>query len=270
MNYFDSVILGIIQGITEFLPVSSSGHLAVMKYFLGLKDVPVLFDVMLHVATLIVVIAMFWRRIVGIVVSLWFWITGKKREEDSINLWIVILVLASTVITALFGLFLSNYEEKISKNPLIVACLFLITGLFLITTLWFRGSKSYKDMSIGNAMFIGLAQGIGVLPGISRSGITITSSLAIKINRETAAEYSFLISIPAIVGAVILKLKDINQLLNVVSIDVLAVGFVTTVIVGFLSLSILLKIVRKGRLYLFSFYLIPLAVLIFVKYLMFR
>ncbi len=270
MNYFDSVILGIIQGITEFLPVSSSGHLAVMKYFLGLRDVPVLFDVMLHVATLFVVVVMFWKRIVSIVISLWFWIRGKKREEDSINLWIVVLVIASTVITALLGLFLSGYEEKISKNPLIVACFFLVTGLFLLTTLIFKGSKGYKDMSMGNAMFIGLAQGIGVLPGISRSGITITSSLALGINRETAAEYSFLISIPAIVGAVILKLKDMNQLLSVVGVNVLIVGFITTLIVGFLSLSILLKIVKRGKLYLFSFYLIPLALLIFVKYLIFR
>lgn len=270
MSYFDSIFLGVIQGITEFLPVSSSGHLAVIKYFLGLKNVPVLFDVMLHVATLLVVVAMFWKRIVAIVVSIWFWVTGRKRKEDGLNLWIVILVIASTVITALFGLFLSGYEEKISKNPLIVASLFFITGLFLITTLFVRGSKGYKDMSMGNAMLIGLAQGIGVLPGISRSGITITTSLAIKIDRETAAEYSFLISIPAIVGAVILKLKDIGELLSVVSVSVLVVGFITTVVVGFLSLFILLKIVKRGKLYLFSFYLIPLAVLIFVRYLIFR
>ncbi len=270
MSIWDSIILGVIQGITEFLPVSSSGHLAVMKYFLGLRDVPILFDVILHVATLFVVVVMFWRRIVSIIESLWRWVTGKKRDKDGINLWIVILVIASTVITALIGLFLSDYEEELSKEPVVIALLFFVTSLLLLTTLFFKGKREYKDMSLSNAMLIGLAQGIGVLPGISRSGITIASSLSLGIKREVAAEYSFLISIPAIIGAVILKLKDIGELLRVVDLSVLIVGFLVTVIVGFLALGILLRIVKGGKLYLFSFYLIPLSLFILVRYMIFR
>jgi len=270
MSYIDSIILGIIQGVTEFLPVSSSGHLAVMKFMLGLADVPVLYDILLHISTLLVMILVFWKRIVGIIVSLWRLIIGRRREEDKENLWLLLLIVAATAITAIVGVGLSNTETKIASNPLIIGVLFIVTGLFLLLTLLFKGDRSYKQMSIWNAFVIGFFQGIGVLPGISRSGITITASLGSKVDRRYAGEFSFLIAIPAILGALFLKSGEAQSLLNTVSIPVLITGFVVTFIVGLFSLLLLLKIIKSGNLYVFSFYLIPLGIVTLLKAVIFR
>ena len=270
MSYIDSIVLGVIQGITEFLPVSSSGHLAVMKYMLGLADVPVLYDVLLHISTLLVMILVFWRRITGILVSLWRLIAGRKREEDRENLWLILLIIAATAITAIVGVGLSGTEAQIVTNPLIIGALFIVTGLFLLLTLLFKGNRNYRQMSIWNAMVIGFFQGIGVLPGISRSGITITASLGSKMDRKYAGEFSFLIAIPAILGALFLKSGETQSLLNTVSLPVIAVGFIVTFIVGLLSLLFLLKLIKSGKLYIFSFYLIPLGIVTLLKAVIFR
>ncbi|RKX81844.1 MAG: undecaprenyl-diphosphatase, partial [Spirochaetes bacterium] len=147
---------------------------------------------------------------------------------------------------------------------------FIVTGLFLLLTLLFKGNRNYRQMSIWNAMVIGFFQGIGVLPGISRSGITITASLGSKMDRKYAGEFSFLIAIPAILGALFLKSGETQSLLNTVSLPVIAVGFIVTFIVGLLSLLLLLKLIKSGKLYIFSFYLIPLGIVTLLKAVIFR
>ncbi len=268
MSIIDSIFLGIVQGLTEFLPVSSSGHLAVMKYFLELKDVPILFDVILHVGTLIVVLIFFRRRIAAILVSIFHLIVGERSEEDRENLWLTVLIIFATLVTGIVGVFLSNYENTFTRNMPFVSLMFLLTAVILLVggrrKLPEGEAKGYKKLSIGNSLLVGLAQGIGVLPGISRSGITISSSLFLGMEREKAAEFSFLISIPAILGAVILELKDIGRLIKLVSVTNLLVGFVTSFITGYLALAFLVRIVKRGRIYVFSFYLVPLGITVFV------
>ncbi len=270
MSFIDSIILGVIQGVTEFLPVSSSGHLSVLKFLLGLKDVPVLFDILLHISTLLVMILVFRKRIAGIIVSLWRLVKGQKSEDDRENLWLFFLIIFATIITGIVGLGFSGLEAKISTNPAIIGILFIVTGIILLLTLFFKGDKGYRQMSVWDAMVIGLFQGIGVLPGISRSGITITASLGMKVDRKYSGEFSFLIAIPAILGAFLLKSGEAKVLLSTVSLPVMITGFVTTFLVGLVSLIILLKIIKSGKLYFFSFYLIPLGIATLLKAVIFR
>lgn len=262
MSLWQSVFLGFLQGITEFLPVSSSGHLFIMKGFLNLEEVPILFDVILHIATLIVVIIVFRTRIGGIIAALARLIVGKKRDEDAHNIRVLWVVAIASLFTGVLGYLISKIS--FAAVPWLVPVLFIITGGFLITTRWMKGKKDYGEIGIKTAFFTGIAQGLGVFPGISRSGITISASLWSGMSRERAGEYSFVLSVPAILGATALLIKDASELLSLVEPLVLLTGFVTAFAVGLASLLLLLRIVRKGRLYLFAFYLLPLGIITLV------
>ncbi len=256
MTFIQSILLGALQGFTEFLPVSSSGHLAVVQHFMSLQEVPVLFDILLHLSTLLVVTIVFRNRIGGIIVSLFRF--GSSDEEDKINRKLFLMIMISTVFTGAIGFGLDGVVAD--RYLFIIYIFFIITGLFLIASRFMGGSVDYKTIGIKQSVITGISQGIGVLPGISRSGITISAALLSGMDREKAGEYSFLISMPAILGAFILKLKDAEGLMDMVNPPVLAAGMVSAFIVGLISLNLLLKLVKKGNLYLFSIYLIPLGI----------
>jgi undecaprenyl-diphosphatase len=258
------MLLGIIQGVAEFLPISSSGHLVIARHLMGFGDVPILFDVLMHVPTLVAIAIVFRKRIGNVLVSLWRLIRQKNGPKDVENLRLLGVICVATVCTALVGFGLAKLQDRFVLSTKVVSALFLLTAAILILSHFFKGSKRYSDLGIKEGIITGIAQGIGVLPGISRSGITITASLTAGMSRERAGEYAFLVSIPAILGAVGLKIGDIEAL--AINPLVLAAGMITSFVVGLLSLLLLLRIVRQGRLYLFSFYLIPMGIvtLIFV------
>jgi len=256
MSYFQAALLGILQGFTEFLPVSSSGHLAVIESFMNLQDVPVLFDILLHISTLFVVLIVFRKRILGIIVSLFK--RTDKTQEDKANIKLFLMILVSTLFTGVIGFFLNGFE--VEKYLFIIYIFFIVTGFLLIGTRFWGGKIDYTNMGLKQGVITGISQGLGVLPGISRSGITISAALLSGMDREKAGEYSFLISIPAILGAFLLELKDASGLINMVNPVVIAVGMMSAFAVGLLSLKLLLKLIKKGHLYLFSIYLIPLGV----------
>ncbi len=258
MTYFESILLGALQGVTEFLPVSSSGHLVVMRSILQLKDIPLLFDVLLHMATLLVVIIIFRKRIGSIIISLYRFAIRKNNSSDIPNLKLTGVILFATLLTGVVGFGASLLE--VNQYPKIVSGLFIITGIILLLTGFAKPVHGYNKIGVKEGLLTGIAQGIGVLPGISRSGITISAALFAGMNREKAGEYSFLLSIPAVSGALILTLKDSNQLFSVVDPGVLAAGVVSSFIVGIFSLLLLLKLIKDGRLYIFSVYLIPLGI----------
>lgn len=258
MTYLQSIILGALQGVTEFLPVSSSGHLAVLRRFMDLKNVPLLFDVILHVATLFVVVLVFRDRIGRILTAMGRTIVGKRDDEDRENLRLLGIILISTFITGFMGIGIEKLDP--GANIKLVSVLFIITGAILWWTRYMQGSLNYGTIGVKQGIITGIGQGFGVFPGISRSGITISAALMSGMNREKAGEYSFLISIPAILGALLLELKDAHSLFSSVSPMIVATGFISSFIVGLLSLLILLSLIRKGRLYLFSFYLLPLGI----------
>lgn len=262
MSFIQSILLGILQGIAEFLPISSSGHLVLARHLMNIEEIPVIYDILLHVATLAAVIIVFRKRVINIFISLFNAIRKKNTENDKENLRIFYLVIIATAATVVIALLVDKLQDFIAFDYKFVSVLFIVTGIILITSRFFKGDKNYLDLKTSHALFIGAAQGLGVFPGISRSGITITTSIGTGLSRDRAGEISFLISVPAILAALVYDLKDIKA----IAVDplVIAAGMVTAFAVGLVSLILLLKIIKSGKFYLFSIYLIPLGLVFLI------
>lgn len=258
MNYLQAIALGALQGATEFLPVSSSGHLVVAREFFGIAEIPVLFDVLLHVATLVAVVVVLRVQVVAFLRAMVRFVTRSATSEDQPYLRLVPIIIVTTVITGVIGVGLDAAFDI--RNPRVTSVLFLVTGVILIATRWSSGSREFGAISWRDGLLIGIAQGFGVLPGISRSGITISTALFAGMDRRTAGEFSFLLSIPAILGALVLTLRDLDALGASVAPSVIVAGCIAAAIVGYGALTLLLRIVRAGRFALFAWYLIPLGI----------
>ncbi len=274
MTVIEAILLGIVQGVTEFLPVSSSGHLTVARNLMGLDEIPMLFDVMMHLPTLLAVVIVFRKRIGALFASLFRFLTRSTREDDRVNLRLIVIIIIASLTTAVIGLGIERLQKSFSISIKLVGVFFLVTAAVLIVSRFFNGSRGYgsrgyegrgyESLRLKDALLTGAAQGLAVLPGISRSGMTIAASLACGIERKKAGEYAFILSIPAILGALTLEIKDLDLL--PVDPYFLTAGMISSFVVGLLSLLLLLRIIRKGRLYLFSIYLIPvgLATILFL------
>ena len=258
MTVLQAALLGLIQGLTEFLPISSSGHLVLARALMDLNEVPVLFDVLLHVATLFVVVWVFRRRLGWLFASLFRFFGRRVQESDRPNLRLVLRLLVATAITAIVAYVLSGF--KIRESPVVVSAFLMLTALILLSTVSTKGAKKIEGLPWVGALVMGVAQGFGILPGISRSGITIASGLIVGMDRRAAGEFSFLLLIPAVGAAFLLSLRDAAELSNTVSISSLLVGFTSALIVGYASLRLLLWLIVKGRLWFFAVYLIPVSI----------
>ena len=268
METYQAMILGILQGLTEFLPVSSSGHLALGQCFFGMTEPNLFFDVSLHMGTLLAVGVVFREEIFSILNTLMMFAKALLKGHaggDSLqkigalpDMRFLFFIVIGSVPTALLGLFIKQYVDLLFRSLNFVGCMLLITGTFL----WFTrniSSSTTEDnqgiMAMGwkHALLIGACQGMAVLPGISRSGATITAALFAGIDRETAARFSFLLSIPAIVGAEILSFKDFLST-GIVMDSSIVYGTLISFVVGYLALIALLKIVKNGKIHLFAPY----------------
>jgi undecaprenyl-diphosphatase len=258
VSLIQAILLGALQGATEFLPVSSSGHLVITKELFGAANVPVLFDVLLHVATLVAVVIVLRGQVGAFLGALGRLVSRTTEERDRPYLRLIPIIVVTTVITGVIGIGLDSVFDI--RNPTIASALFLVTAVLLILTRWARGNRRLAAIGWTDAAVLGVAQGFGVLPGISRSGITISAALYAGMDRKTAGEYSFLLSIPAILGALVLTLRDFESLGTQVALGAIIAGCVTAAIVGYVALRVLLRLVRAGRLYLFALYLIPLGI----------
>ncbi|MBN2552617.1 MAG: undecaprenyl-diphosphate phosphatase [Spirochaetales bacterium] len=261
MSPLQSLLLGVLQGVAEFLPISSSGHLVLLRQVMHLAGIPLLYDVLLHLSTMVVVVIVFRGRIASIFSSIWRASRSAAVPEDRENLRLALYILIATAITGVVGLALSRFEDLLFHRPRLVSLLFLVTALFLLSTLVHRGQRDYLQLGFLGAAIVGLAQGIGVLPGISRAGITISVALLLGLDRRKAGEFSFLIALPAIAGAAVLQLRQAGTLMGMIEPAALLIGLAAAFVVGLLSLLLLLSVVRRGRLSLFSIYLIPMAVI---------
>lgn len=257
MNIFQSVLLGAIQGLAEFLPISSSGHLAIAQVLLGVQ-VPMLFDITLHVATLAAICIVFRKRIAALFAVIWRVIIRKSPESDADDRKTILALLAATVVTGAIGFAIKDFAETLT--PFYIAVCLVITGVFLFVSGRYQPKTAVKAPGLIQGVIIGIAQGIGVLPGISRSGITISASLLTGVERKSAGEFSFLLSIPAILAAFILKLKDADTLSGTVAAVPLIAGMVTAFVVGYISLKFLLGLINRGKLGWFAWYLIPAGI----------
>jgi len=236
-----TLILGMIQGVTEFLPVSSSGHLVLIQTLFGLKEM-LFYDVLLHFATLLAVILFFYKDIIGYLK----------------NLKIIFYIIVLTIPTGVIGVIVKEYFSFVFDNVLISGICLVITGLWLwiaetVYTKSVEGKIKIDNIGILKTLLIGVAQGIAVLPGISRSGSTLGSALIMNIDKFQAVKFIFISSIPAILGATFLELKEVMEG-TVIFQPVYIYGMITAFIFAILSLKFLIKIVSKQKLKYFSYY----------------
>jgi len=260
MTIFQAFILGIIQGLTEFLPVSSSGHLALAQHFMGLPQVPIAFDVLLHMATLLAVVYVLFRPINDLVVKTYKAIVSRKINQIPKLLWLLII---GTIPAAILGLLFNDYMDTIFQSVKYFSIGFLITSILLnIASRIKSQEKSLKQMSLMESFKIGIFQAIAIFPSISRSGATISGTLFAGFGVKDAFTFSFLLSIPAILGASILHIK---QILYISSSQIPAyfVGFITAAISGYIALLVFRQTLINKKLSIFAYYCMFLSLLIF-------
>ncbi len=260
ITIFQGLILGVVQGLSEFLPISSSGHLIIFRDLLNIPAVPLIFDVWLHIATLLVICLYYRVLIVRLVGTFFRFILGKRTSEDAGDLKLIVAVVVATVFTVGIALVLRAFGvENLTSRT--VSLLMLVTAALLVSSVFPKGRTTYVGFTWKTMVVTGIAQGIGTLAGISRSGITITASLWCGLDRRTAGEYAFILSIPAVLGALLLTALESNGSgVEVAVLPVLA-GCIAAFISGLLSLRLLLWMVKQARLWYFSIYLVVVAIL---------
>jgi undecaprenyl-diphosphatase len=262
MSIFQSIFLGIVQGLTEFLPISSSGHLVLFQSLFGLKEPPIFFDVMLHLGTLLAVVVYFWTDIWGIIKGIVSILKRKEenREPARFFLWI----LLATIPTGLLGFLFKDWFESFFSKPKMVGIMLIVTGLVLWLTRWAqKDGKPLGRMGWLDSILIGIAQGLAIIPGISRSGATISTGLFCGLNRELSARFSFLLSIPAILGATLLEMDKMNSE-TPLPLWTTLIGFAIAFGIGILALNLLIKIIRMGKISNFSYYCCGVGVLMII------
>lgn len=267
MNFIQAILMGIVQGLSEFLPISSSAHLVfTSNFYKVIKNIPIVqssneevfFDIMVHLGTLIAVLIFFRKDVLNILKAMWHAIKTKNWEDKEAKLGL--FIMAGTVITVMLALPINEIAEKLVYSPSIVGILLFITGF----TLLYSEYKSKKleekkdEVSIKTSILIGLAQGLAALPGFSRSGWTIATGLFCGLDRVTAARYSFLLSIPIILGASmvypLIKI-DIHEAVQYNWSAIIA-GTVVSAIVGYLCIKYFMKFISKFSLAIFGYYCI--------------
>lgn len=252
MNISQAIILSVVQGITEFLPISSSGHLAVLQIFWQIPDPSVVFSALLHFGTLGAILIVFYQEIIKIL---------QKRNWKLIK-----LIIIGTIPAAIFGFFFQSIIEAQFSSLKFIGFSFLITALFLILTKFLKIIPKYlniEDLTYFDALIIGIAQTVALFPGISRSGLTISTGLLRKLKPEIAYKFSFLLAVPVILGAFVLQIPNlIQQGQNNYLIYV--IGALVSLLTGIISLKILERILKKGKLYWFSLYLVILSMIILI------
>ena len=260
MSLTQALLLGLMQGLTEFLPISSSGHLVVLQNLFGLKEPNIFFDVALHFGTLLAILIVLRQEVFslgkGMLYFLVYLVRGQKSridDQDRTMAKLASLVLIGLIPTVMLGFFLRDVFELLFNSLIAVGIMLIITGAILwMTRMTGKGHKDTDTMSILDAIIIGFVQGLSIAPGISRSGTTIAFGLFRKLKRMVAIRFSFLLSIPAILGAIALEWK--NPLLNQGELINMISGTLTAALVGYICLRILIRMVQKGHLYFFSPY----------------
>ena len=246
-------ILAVIQGLTEWLPVSSSGHLVITQKVLGLNP-PLIFDVMLHVGTLIVVLTVFRKDILNITKAL------VKRDFKTHEGKLALFIAVGSVPIAVIGFVFYDVFESLFSNLPAVGLALLITGCVLFFS---EKRVGNKKMGILDSLLIGLTQAVAIIPGISRSGVTVSTGLLRKIDKTTAFRYSFVLSVPAVIGATLIESKELVT--GNVDMLPLGLGAIISMIVGYASLKLLQKIIMNQKLHLFAYYCwsVGIAIILF-------
>jgi undecaprenyl-diphosphatase len=267
LSLLEAVVLGIVQGLTEFLPISSSGHLVLGEFLLKVKLDDLSFEVFVHFGTFLSVVIVFRRAIWSVLEAVWVRIgsvfTGESSSagrEDWRTFW---LLVVASVPAGLAGLMFKSHIQKSFSSATFAAAMLLVTSVVLFLTPFFRGAKD--RLGFGDAIAIGLAQALAMLPGISRSGMTISAGIFKGVKPSRAAEFSFLLSLPAILGASLLEMTEMaGNPQPAQNLSVYLVGAATAFLTGYLAIRLLLDMIKKGRFQYFAYYCFAVGLLFLV------
>ena len=260
MTFLQALLLGALQGVTEFLPVSSSGHLVLLQHFFGLHEPELLFDILVHVATLVAVF-IFYRHDVWELVqacpglsTVFPQSASNASHRLAINRRLGMLLLIANVPTVLIGLVFATTLEQLFATPWTVGVALLVTGCLLWSLKYVAAPRNgLHDLHVGHALLFGVVQGLAITPGISRSGSTIAVALWCGLDQESAARFSFLMAIPAILGAMLLKGSALSTLSGD-QIGLMVGGMLTALLIGYVALCFLLRLLMRGNFWRFAIY----------------
>jgi undecaprenyl-diphosphatase len=252
-NALIAALLGIVQGITEYLPISSSAHLAIVPYFLGIEDPGLAFDVALHTGTLLATFLFFWKS--------WLEILKHPFSKQQIS---VIHLTVATLPAVIIGLMFHHQIDHYMRGWIVMGFALIVGGILLAVTDRFKSSKNLTQMSIRDAFLVGVLQCLSLIPGISRSGSTMIGGRILGYDRVSSAQFSFLISLPITLGAILFEFKDLLKLeaAGKISITSLTIGLIFTWITGMLTIRFLLNILKKISFDVFALYRVVLGVIL--------
>ena len=262
MTYLMSVILGAVQGVAEFLPISSSGHLTLLQYFFGMDTPDNLFNILLHFATLLAVCIVYFQDIMDMIREFFGFIhdltkgTAAQGRPAEARRMILLLIVGTLPLFAV--LLIKDYVEALGSYPPFVSCMLLVTGLLLFTSDRFaKGSKTARNASLKDVLLVGCAQGLATIPGLSRSGTTISTGMALGFDRKFAVRYSFLMSLPAVLGATLLEVVKVAKDGGGIPDGMLPkylLGMAVSCVVGYFSIKLVNLLAAKGKFGAFSYY----------------
>lgn len=270
MSYFEAIILGLVQGLAEFLPISSSGHLALLQQWFGIQeDKVLLFAVLLHVGTLISVFIVYWRDIAELIVELFLTIkdlcTGKglRLQERPVRK-LGVMIIVATIPTGIIGILFNDLFDSLYNSIIPIGIGLIITGFLLVMAERMGASnRGIEQMNFRNALFIGTVQGIAICPGISRSGSTLFGSLICNLDRKFAVKFVFLISIPSILGSAVMEAPAaLESGFDMAQLGPVLVGMIVAAVSGLIAIKTMIKIVSDKKLNYFSYYVWALGLIV--------
>ncbi|MED3648592.1 undecaprenyl-diphosphate phosphatase [Halalkalibacterium halodurans] len=266
MSIIEAIIIGIVQGITEFLPISSTAHIVITQFLFDYTFPGFGFEIFLHIASILAVILYFRKDLLQVIVGFFSYFKDKS-EENRIQFMFAIYIIVATGITGVLGLLLEDLVGAQMKTPPFIAGALIITGTFLIIIERFfvYKDRTVKDMTLKDSIIVGLGQTLAVFPGISRSGATLITALFSGLNKETAVRYSFLLSIPVILGTSVLAIGDLldGTLVEQVGGLPLIISFIVTFFFSWLGIIWLIDFLKRSKLIYFAFYCFALAIFVF-------
>lgn len=287
MSIGKAILMGVIQGLTEFLPVSSSGHLGLIKGLFGTENSSILFDILLHFATLIAIVAVFYKDVLRLVlefagmcrdIGINIGALGRNLSSGGTPKYVkiisnpyrkfVLMIIISTIPTGIIGVFMKDVVEFTSGNLIVTGICLICTGAILaLSDFLADGDKKLREANYGDAFAIGTAQGVATLPGLSRSGVTIVAGILCGLDRKFAAKYSFIMSIPAVFGAFILELFDIgSESVSEGDVGCYIVGMIIAAVIGYIALRLVMNIIVSRYFKFFAAYCALIGIVSVIVY----
>ncbi|RXJ03826.1 undecaprenyl-diphosphatase UppP [Anaerobacillus alkaliphilus] len=266
MSILEAILFGIVQGLTEFLPISSTAHIVITQLILGTPFPGLAFEIYLHIASILAVVIYFRKDLLAVIVG-FFRYFKTKSAENRVHFLFALYIIVATFITGGLGILLKDYIGDNMKSPTFISVTLVVTGLGLVFIERFHryGNRTEKEMTFLDSIIVGLAQTLSVLPGISRSGATLIAALVIGLNRETAVRYSFLLVIPVILGSTVLAVGDVSRdIFAAIGTPALVVSFITTFVFSWLGIIWLIDFLKRSKLIYFAIYCFVVAILVFL------